>query len=115
MRNQTGSWDTPGRTRTLDLSDGGSVVETITRSEPPQHFEYELTEFQKIFGALVSSALAEWTFESVGAGVKSAKFQQYLRESGTLDGTMTRAAYEGMLAEQARGDTAILKQLKLVQ
>jgi putative tricarboxylic transport membrane protein len=54
-------------------------------------------------------------FESVGAGVKSAKFQQYLRESGTLDGTMTRAAYAEMLAEQARGDTVVLKQLKLVQ
>lgn len=70
VRNQTGSWDTPGRTRTLDLSDGGFVVETITRSAPPQHFDYELTEFQKIFGVLVSSALAEWTFESVGDGTR---------------------------------------------
>jgi hypothetical protein len=70
VRNQTGSWDTPGRTRTLDLSDGGSVVETITRAEHPRHFDYELTEFQKVFGALVSSALAEWTFESVGEGTR---------------------------------------------
>lgn len=68
VRNQSGSWDTPGRTRTLDLSDGGSVVETITRSDPPRHFDYELTEFQKVFGALVSSALAEWTFEPEGEG-----------------------------------------------
>lgn len=54
-------------------------------------------------------------FDTVGAGVKSARFQQYLLESGTLDGTMTRAAYAEMLAEQARGDTAILKALKLLQ
>lgn len=53
-------------------------------------------------------------FEMVGAGVKSAKFQQYLRESGTLDGTMTRAAYADMLIEQAKGDTAVLKQLKMI-
>ncbi|MEO7403041.1 MAG: tripartite tricarboxylate transporter substrate-binding protein, partial [Burkholderiales bacterium] len=54
-------------------------------------------------------------FDAVGAGVKSAKFQAYLRESGTLDGTMTRAAYAEMLAEQARGDTLVLKQLKLLK
>ncbi len=53
-------------------------------------------------------------FDMVGAGVKSPKFQQYLRESGTLDGTMTRAAYTEMLAEQAKGDTAVLKQLKMI-
>ncbi len=70
VRNQSGAWDTPGRTRTLDLSDGGWVVETITRSEPPLHFDYALTEFQKVFGVLVSSALAEWSFEAEGEGTR---------------------------------------------
>lgn len=55
------------------------------------------------------------THALVGAGVKSARFQAYLKDSATLDGTMTRAAMAEMLAEQARGDTVILKQLKLIK
>jgi Polyketide cyclase / dehydrase and lipid transport len=68
VRNQSGSWDTRGRTRTLDLSDGGFVVETITRVDASRNFDYELSNFQKLFGVLVSSALAEWSFEPVGGG-----------------------------------------------
>ena len=55
------------------------------------------------------------TYELVGTGVKSARFHTYLKDSATLDGTMTRAAMAEMLAEQARGDTVILKQLKLIK
>ncbi len=57
----------------------------------------------------------ERAYALVRAGVKSARFQAYLKDSATLDGTMSRAAMAEMLAEQARGDTAVLKQLKLVQ
>lgn len=53
-------------------------------------------------------------FDMVGAGVKAPKFQQYLKESGTLDGTMTRAEYAAMLAEQAKGDTVVLRQLRMI-
>ena len=54
-------------TRTLALSDGGSVVETITESDPGVFFGYNLSAFQKLFGRLVSGARAEWTFTSEGA------------------------------------------------
>lgn len=54
VRNQSGDWDAVGRTRTLMLSDGGHVVETITDTEVPELFGYELSEFQKLFGMLVS-------------------------------------------------------------
>lgn len=63
VRDQTGSWDTVGRTRTLALSDGGHVVETITDTDSPAYFAYELSDFQKLFGALVRGARAEWRFE----------------------------------------------------
>jgi hypothetical protein len=43
------------------------------------------------------------TYALVGTGVKSARFQAYLKDSATLDGTMTRAAMAEMLAEQAYG------------
>lgn len=62
VRDQTGDWRSVGQTRTLLLSDGGSVVETVTDTDTPVLFAYELTEFQKLFGMLVSSARAEWHF-----------------------------------------------------
>lgn len=55
------------------------------------------------------------TFALVETAVKSPRFQAYLKETATLDGTMPRAAFREMLAEQARRDAQILKQLKLIQ
>lgn len=68
VRNQTGSWDTVGRTRQLMLSDGGHVIETITDAASPTYFAYELSDFQKLFGVLVTGARAEWRFERVEGG-----------------------------------------------
>jgi len=68
VEDQSGSWDAPGRSRTLMLSDGGRVVETITDAISPDLFAYELTDFQKLFGRLVSGARAEWRFEPEAGG-----------------------------------------------
>ena len=68
VRDQSGSWDTVGRTRMLMLSDGGHVIETITDTDSPTYFAYELSDFQKLFGALVSGARAEWRFEREAGG-----------------------------------------------
>lgn len=68
VRDQSGEWNTVGRTRTLLLSDGGHVVETITDTEVSTLFGYELAEFQKLFGTLVSGARAEWRFEPRSSG-----------------------------------------------
>lgn len=68
VRDQTGPWDTVGQTRMLRLSDGGHVIETITDTESPTYFAYELSDFQKLFGALVTGARAEWRFEREAAG-----------------------------------------------
>ena len=62
VRDQTGAWDAEGQTRRLMLSDGGSVVETLKSVQPPYRFVYELTDFRRIFGALVHHARADWTF-----------------------------------------------------
>jgi hypothetical protein len=70
VRDQSGSWDTVGRTRKLLLSDGGSVIETITDAASPTYFAYELHDFQKLFGKLVSGARAEWHFEPVAGGTR---------------------------------------------
>lgn len=68
VRDQTGPWSTVGQTRTLLLSDGGHVVETITDVVEPTFFAYELTDFQKVFKVLVDHARAEWTFTEVESG-----------------------------------------------
>ena len=67
---QTGSWDTVGRTRMLRLSDGGHVIERITDADAPTFFAYELTDFQKLFGRLVEGARAEWRFTEVAGGTR---------------------------------------------
>jgi hypothetical protein len=70
VRDQSGAWDAVGQTRTLLLSDGGSVAETITDYRSNEFFGYELTEFQKLFAKLVSGARAEWSFSAVPAGTR---------------------------------------------
>jgi hypothetical protein len=68
VRDQTGEWDAVGQTRTLMLSDGGSVVEHTSEVVRPGFFAYELTDFQKLFGKIVSGARAEWRFREVAGG-----------------------------------------------
>lgn len=68
VREQRTSWDAVGLSRRLLLSDGGHVVETITDADSPTFFAYELSDFQGLFGRLVSGARAEWRFERVAGG-----------------------------------------------
>ena len=68
VRNQSGPWNVVGQTRTLRLSDGGHVIETITDVVENSFFAYELTDFQKVFKRLVDHARAEWTFTAVEGG-----------------------------------------------
>ncbi|CAN5403635.1 hypothetical protein BH09ACT1_BH09ACT1_21180 [soil metagenome] len=70
VQNQPPTWDRVGYTRTLLLSDGGSVVEHITESDRGVFFGYDLTDFQKLFGRLVSGARAEWTFTTDAGGTR---------------------------------------------
>ncbi|RPE77579.1 MULTISPECIES: SRPBCC family protein [unclassified Frondihabitans] len=70
VRDQTGGWDAPGQTRQLMLSDGGSVVEHTVLVDRPGKFVYELSDFQKLFGVLVSGARAEWEYSEVPGGTR---------------------------------------------
>jgi hypothetical protein len=65
---QPPTWDEVGYTRTLELSDGGTVVERVTHSEHGEFFGYDLSGFTRLFGRLVSGARAEWTFVAEGEG-----------------------------------------------
>ena len=59
-------------------------------------------------------ALIERNYAMIKAGVSSGRFQKYLKESGTIEGTISRAAMADMLDEQAKNDTQLLKQLKMI-
>jgi hypothetical protein len=59
VRDQTGAWDAVGQTRTLVLTDGGTVKETLTAVTPPR-FAYDLSTFTGFFGRLVASGRSEW-------------------------------------------------------
>lgn len=67
---QSGEWDTVGRTRTLVLSDGGTVVESITDADPARFFAYDLSRFTGPFGRLVAGARAEWRFVPLADGTR---------------------------------------------
>lgn len=67
VRGQTGDWDAVGQTRTLVLSDGGTVTETLTSAESPL-FAYDLSRFTGVFGHLVVGARAKWRVTPVGDG-----------------------------------------------
>ena len=70
VTDQTGAWDDVGQTRMLHLSDGSTVVETITDVERPGYFAYELTGFTRVFGPLVDHARAEWRFAAADGGTR---------------------------------------------
>ncbi|MGX5680010.1 SRPBCC family protein [Schumannella luteola] len=70
VSDQTGPWTVVGQSRMLHLSDGGTVVETITDADSPTYFAYNLSAFRKLFGRLVSGARAEWRLEREGDGTR---------------------------------------------
>lgn len=67
---QTAVFTEPGASRRLHLSDGGTVVETVVVVEEPTRHSYELRGFEKIFGALVDHARADWRFDTVPGGTR---------------------------------------------
>ena len=66
---QEGVWgETLGQTRTIHLSDGGSVKETLVESDRPTRSAYTITDIKGPMKLLVSQAEGRWTFTPAGAG-----------------------------------------------
>lgn len=94
VRDQSGPWDTPGRTRTLVLSDGGTVVETLTSAAAPL-FAYDLSRFTGLFGRLVAAARSEWRVTPDGGGSSIAWTYSFtgLPGRGTIVAAIVRLAW----------------------
>ena len=70
VTDQTGAWDAVGQSRTLTLSDGGTLVERVRVVDPPRRFAYQLTDFTGFFGNLVAFADAEWDYDASVEGTR---------------------------------------------
>jgi hypothetical protein len=70
VTDQTGAWDAVAQSRTLTLSDGGTLVERIKVVDPPRRFAYQLSDFTGFFGNLVAFADAEWDFDASVEGTR---------------------------------------------
>jgi Polyketide cyclase / dehydrase and lipid transport len=70
VRNQTGEWDTPGQTRVVVLTGGGSMREELTSLDPPHSFGYALTQIVGPLGLLVGRADGEWSFAPSGPATR---------------------------------------------
>ena len=92
VRGQVGDWSSVGKTRTLILSDGGSVIETLTDVQRGTLFAYDLSEFQGLFGALVSGARAEWDFwvDDAGTGIRWSYVFHPRRGAGLVVGLIVK-------------------------
>jgi hypothetical protein len=62
VRDQTGSWDTVGRTRIVLLTDGSEVPERLTMVDRPRAFAYRIGPFPRPLGLLVAHAEGDWAF-----------------------------------------------------
>lgn len=66
VRDQTGEWDAPGRTRLVTLVGGGSMREQLTSVDPPRSFGYTLSDIKGPMAPLVSMVEGEWIFTPAG-------------------------------------------------
>jgi len=68
VRDQTGSWDTAGRTRVVLLSNGSEVPERLTMVDRPRAFAYRVGPFPRPLGLLVAHADGDWAFTTDAHG-----------------------------------------------
>src|SRR5690242_9220273 len=58
-----GPWGTLGQRRVIHLTDGGSMLETLTRCDEPDAFGYEITELRGALSPLASKIEGTYAFE----------------------------------------------------
>ena len=68
---QKGDWGSAvGQTRTNKLSDGGSMLETLTVIDQPNRFGYTISDVKGMLKLLVIAASGTWAFEPDGDGTR---------------------------------------------
>jgi hypothetical protein len=62
VRDQTGRWDTAGRSRVVELSDGSEAPERLTRVDRPDGFSYLVGPFTGRLRRVVRDVEGDWCF-----------------------------------------------------
>jgi hypothetical protein len=70
IRDQAADWAEVGQTRTIVLSDGGTMRERLVALEAPHRFDYELTRLRGPLGLLVRRVQGRWAFDPAGGGTR---------------------------------------------
>jgi len=68
VHGQAGDWATVGQTRTISLTGGGTLRETLTRVDPPHSFGYTLDNIRSALTPLIDHVEGEWIFAPHGTG-----------------------------------------------
>ena len=68
VREQSGAWDSAGRTRLIVLTDKSSMRETLTEYDSGHSFAYRLSDLTGLLGAVASGVRGEWAFTPDGTG-----------------------------------------------
>lgn len=67
---ETAPWGTPGQQRRVELVGTGTMNETLTEVDRPDHFAYRLTGIEGPMAALVSTIEGRWDFDRAGTGTR---------------------------------------------
>ncbi|MEO5654069.1 MAG: SRPBCC family protein [Marmoricola sp.] len=70
VRDQVGTWGTPGQTRTIVMADKGTLREELTLAQRPHAFGYDISGVTGPMKPLVSSAQGRWSFDADGGGTR---------------------------------------------
>jgi Polyketide cyclase / dehydrase and lipid transport len=71
VTDQVGEWGTEvGQTRRIHMSDGGTVLETLTSLDAPRSFGYRLSEIGGPMKLLVSGVSGRWSFAAEDDGTR---------------------------------------------
>lgn len=70
VRDQSGTWGTPGQTRTIVLADGGTMHEHLLEVSRPGRFGYRIGAITGPMKPLATGLDGVWSFEPAGTGVR---------------------------------------------
>ncbi len=70
VRDQEGVWGTVGQTRTIVLTDGGTMHETLEWVTPSSGFGYRIEPASGMLKPLVQHVEGRWGFAPAGTGVE---------------------------------------------
>ncbi len=105
VKGQTGPWSSPGQTRTLTLTDGSTVEETLVALHA-DGYRYRIAKFSGLFRFIVAEANARfdvaahaggstltWTYAFTPKGAMAAAILSFLVDSqwnGFMDAALSR-------------------------